>query len=77
MGDMKYEDEQLIAAIDKLMMLGDFDTRVEATEKAGTIILEALDHFTKAAFEGTADAISDAEDIPESKSIDTGAFSLE
>lgn len=45
--EIKYTHESLINAVDRIEDLGDFNTRVEASEKAGDILNRALDTMEK------------------------------
>lgn len=44
---MKYEHVELVKAVERLEKIGDFNTRVEASQKAGEIINKALDSFAE------------------------------
>jgi len=49
--EIKYTHESLVKAVDRLEELGDFNTRVDASEKAGEILNEALDKMEKQVYE--------------------------
>lgn len=42
---IKYIDNELVTAVERLQSLGDFQTQRQATEKAGEILNNALDSF--------------------------------
>jgi len=43
--EIKYIDNELVKAVERLQDLGDFKTQRHATEKAGEILNKALDSF--------------------------------
>ena len=45
--EIKYTHESLVTAVDRLEELGDYNTRVDASEKAGEILNNALDEMEK------------------------------
>jgi len=49
--EIKYTHESLVRAVDRLEELGDFNTRVDASEKAGEMLNEALDTMEKQLYE--------------------------
>jgi len=49
--EIKYTHESLVKAVDRLEELGDFNTRVDASEKAGEILNDALDKMEKQVYE--------------------------
>jgi len=49
--EIKYTHESLVTAVDRLEELGDFNTRVDASEKAGEILNDALDKMEKQLYE--------------------------
>jgi len=49
--EIKYTHESLVTAVDRLEELGDFNTRVDASQKAGEMLNEALDKMEKQLYE--------------------------
>lgn len=49
--EIKYTHESLVKAVDRLEELGDFNTRVDASEKAGDMLNDALDKMEKQVYE--------------------------
>lgn len=49
--EIKYTHESLVKAVDRLEELGDFNTRVDASQKAGDMLNEALDKMEKQVYD--------------------------
>jgi len=60
--EIKYTHESLVKAVDRIEEHGDFNTRVEASKKAGDILNEAIDSMEKKVFEQVKDLENDGED---------------
>lgn len=45
--EIKYTHESLVRAVDRIEELGDYSTRVDASQKAGDILNKALDSMDK------------------------------
>jgi len=65
--EIKYTHEELVTAVDRIEELGDFNTRVEASEKAGQILNQALDKMEKTVVKETSNLIEQekGDDLPD------------
>jgi len=65
--EIKYTHEELVTAVDRIEELGDFNTRVEASEKAGEILNQALDKMEKTVVKETSNMIEQetSEELPD------------
>lgn len=55
--EIKYTHEELVTAVDRIEELGEFSTRVEASQKAGEILNQALDRMEKTVVKETSELI--------------------
>lgn len=65
--EIKYTHEELVTAVDRIEELGDFSTRVEASERAGEILNQALDKMEKTVVKETSNMIEKetSDDLPD------------
>ena len=73
---MKYEHIELIKAVERLERLGDFNTRVEASQKAGEIINKGLDSFADKASK-EIQGLEKEEEKKKTRSMDSSMLGLD
>lgn len=77
--EIKYTHESLVRAVDRIQEVGDFNTRVDASEKAGEILNKALDSMEKQVVEQVNDLENNVENSYQplkGRDVDNSEFSL-